>query len=153
MILVSGTIQAFNTLLTGLHMQWLFEPLTCLLVLGTLGTMINWLISPANGLTQAAKDHYLPTFFSKHNAHGAPAIILIAQAIVVSLCCCAFFLMPSINGSYWLLLDLSTELYVMMYLILFIAAFILLYKIKSIALIPGGKITSLCLCIIGGTDV
>jgi glutamate:GABA antiporter len=151
MILVSGTIQAFNTLLTGLHIQWLFNILVGLLILGTVGTMVNWLISPANGLAQAAKDHYLPKCFAKENAHQVPAHILIAQAVIVSLCCCAFFLMPSINGSYWLLLDLSTELYVMMYLLMFLSAFKLLCKVKSVTIIPGGKIAALILCVIGCT--
>ena len=34
----------------------------------------------------------------------------------------AFLYMPSVNGSYWLLTALSTQLYMMMYVLMFVAA-------------------------------
>lgn len=139
-VLVAGTIQAFHTLFAGFHLQWLAIVLGVMLLLGSLGTMVNWLISPATGLAQAAKDGYLPKQLAVENKHGTPAKILILQAIVVSLVSCAFFLLPSVNGSYWLLLDLSTELYVGMYLLMFFAALVFSFKVKETFIIPFGKL-------------
>jgi amino acid transporter len=47
---------------------------------------------------------------------------LFLQAIVVSIFCLVFVLMPSINAFYWFLTALSTELYVIMYVFMFASA-------------------------------
>ncbi len=145
-VLVSGTIQAFNELFTGLHLKQLEYLLGLMLLFGSLGTMVNWLISPANGLAQAAKDNYLPKILARENQHQTPVMILILQGMVVTIISLGFFLMPSINGSYWLLLDLSTELYIIMYLFMFVVAIKLTLSFEKFIIIPGGKITALIIC-------
>ena len=136
-VLVTGTVQAFDTLFTGFHLAGLERLVGMLLIFGSLGTMVNWLISPAGGLAHAAADGYLPKALAKENQHHVPGRVLMAQAIVVSLTSMAFFLMPSINGSYWLLLDLSTELYVIMYILMFISSLKLISRLPAIHIIPG----------------
>lgn len=148
-VLVSGTIQAFNTIFSGFHMPWMADVIGGMLLFGSLGTMVNWLISPASSLAQAAKDQYLPVTLAVENKHGVPFKILLAQGFVVTVVSCAFFLMPSINGSYWLLLDLSTELYLAMYLLMFIAALKLVFGFKKIITIPGGKIGAIIVSCLG----
>jgi amino acid transporter len=118
--LVAGTVQAFKLIFVGFDMPWLGYVLGGMLLFGSLGTMVNWLVSPANGLCQAAKDGHLPKILAKENENGVPKNVLIFQGIVVSIISMSFFLMPSVNGSYWLLLDLSTELYLLMYLLMFV---------------------------------
>lgn len=125
--LVNGVIEAFDSYLKKFHLHFLTYVVIAIL-LGSLGQIINWVISPAKGLLQAADDGYLPGIFDKRNQYDVPYVILLVQALLVSIICAAFLLMPSVNGSYWLLTDLSTELYVMMYLIMFIAAIVLKYK-------------------------
>lgn len=140
--LVSGIMQAFQNYLAAFHLAWVLPILTVLLVLGSLGNMINWIISPAKGLMHAAEDGFLPEFLQKENQYGAPKNLLILQAIIVSIACLAFVLMPSVNGSYWLLTDLSTQLYMLMYVLMFIGAIALKYKFAELPrafAIPGGK--------------
>ena len=149
--LVSGTIQAFDVIFSAFHLSWLGPVLAVMLVFGSLGAMINWLISPANGLLQAAKDGYLPKFFAQENEHGSPKNMLIAQGIAVTVISSFFFLLPSINGSYWFLMDLSTELYVLMYVLMFIAAFVFFLKSKKILLIPGQKLGAMFVAFLGLT--
>lgn len=153
--LVAGVIQTFQYYLKAYHMTFLGPVLTVLIVIGSLGGMINWLVSPAKGLLQAANDHFLPAYFRHHNPLGVPGRLLIAQAIIVSIVASAFVLMPSINGSYWLLTDLSTQLYMLMYMLLFIAG-IVLYKKHAAesteavrSLIPGGKFGFNTCCVFG----
>ncbi len=126
--LVDGTMQVFTRFFQEYHMMWFLPVLAVALVIGSIGGMINWVISPTRGLLQAAEDGFLPRYFCKVNRHGAPSNLIIIQAVLVSLMCLAFVLMPSVNGSYWLLTDLSTQLYVMMYVLLFISAWV--FKIK-----------------------
>lgn len=120
--LVDGIMQTFTQFFNAFHIPWFIPILTLLIIVGSLGGMINWLISPAKGLLQAAEYGYLPSFFAKKNEYNVPVRLLIAQAVVVSLFCAAFILMPSINAFYWFLTDLSTELYMLMYIMLFLSA-------------------------------
>jgi amino acid transporter len=84
--------------------------------------MINWLIAPAKGLLQAAEDGYLPPLFLRKNPSGVPSNILIGQALLVSLISLLFLLPGSAAGCFWLLTALSTELYMLMYILMFAAA-------------------------------
>lgn len=153
--LVAGVMQTFAYYLKAYHMTFMGPVLTVMIVIGSVGGMINWLVSPAKGLLQAANDHFLPAYFRHHNSVGVPSRLLITQAILVSIIASAFVLMPSINGSYWLLTDLSTQLYMIMYMLLFIAAMIL-YRKHVIQLdeskrnpIPGGHFGFNLCCVFG----
>lgn len=126
--LVSGVTQAFGNFLAAYHLSWMLPVIVVMIIVGSVGGMVNWIISPAKGLLQAAKLGYLPEALQKENQHKAPANLLILQGILVSAVCAAFMLMPSVNGSYWLLTALSTQLYMLMYVLLFIAALVLRYK-------------------------
>jgi len=148
-VLTTGTIQTFHKLFTTFHIHWMEKVAGFLLVMGSAGAMVNWLISPANSLAHAAKDGFLPKALAEDNKYHMPANILLMQGAVVTLASMSFFLMPSINGSYWLLIDLSTELYVMMYLLMFAASFKHLWRATKIHVIPGGKTSAIILNILG----
>lgn len=150
--LVDGVMRAFDNFFQAYHLSWLMPVLVFLLLLGSLGSMINWIISPAKGLLMAAKQDFLPQFMCKLNAHGVASRILILQAILVTLLCSGFLLFPSVNAIYWLFTDLSTELYIMMYVLMFIAAWKLKGKfahIKRPFAIPGGKLGYYMICTLG----
>lgn len=150
--LVEGVMQAFSNFFNAYHIAWLIPVLTIMLVIGSLGGMVNWIISPAKGLLQAAEYGYLPKFLQKENQHGVASNLLIAQAVLVSIVCLAFLFMPSVNGSYWLLTDLSTQLYMLMYIMMFVTAIYLRYKFadkKRPFMIPGGKVGLWFVCLLG----
>ncbi|MFI0348154.1 MAG: APC family permease [Chthoniobacterales bacterium] len=152
--LVDGTMQAFAKFFSVYHLGAMVPIITLMIVIGSLGNMIIWIISPAKGLLQAAETGYLPSYFTFKNKHGVASRILIAQAIVVTVVCLASQLMPSVNGSYWLLTDLSTQLYVLMYIPMFIAALVLAKKLLPSAdafQIPGGKLGTWLVCLLGLT--
>lgn len=139
--LVDGVMRAFDVYLQNDRLHWLMPVVVFLLLLGSLGSMINWIISPAKGLLMAAKHEFLPQFMCQLNPHGVPSRILIIQAILVTLLCSGFLLFPSVNAIYWLFTALSTELYMIMYVLMFLAAFSLKKKfnhIKRPFSIPGG---------------
>lgn len=141
--LVNGVMQFFMKFFDNYHMSWIMPIITIMILLGSLGGITSWLISPAKGLLHAAELGFLPPLFSKKNKHHVPANILITQAILVSIICAAFLLMPSVNGSYWLLTALSTQLYMLMYVMMFAAAIALKYKFvkqPQVFTIPGGKL-------------
>jgi len=153
--LVNGVMQVFTQFFAMYHLSKLIPVITIMLLLGTLGSMISWVISPAKGLLTAAQLGYLPQFFTQENQQGVATRLLMTQAILVSVICLAFLLMPSVNGSYWLLTALSTQLYILMYVLMFLAAICLKYKkhkaeSQSHAFtIPGGKWGTWVTCVLG----
>lgn len=150
--LVDGTIQAFSYFLSEFNLQWLTPILTILLIIGSLGGLISWVVSPVKGIAQAAENGFLPPVFVKENKHGVPQNLLITQAILVTLVCLTFVLLPSVNASYWLLSSLSTQLYIIMYAIMFLTARNLRKKLTyapDTFKIPGGKIGLDIVCLLG----
>ncbi|MBS0650236.1 MAG: amino acid permease [Verrucomicrobia bacterium] len=126
--LVSGVMQVFTSFFHAFGLEPLIPVLTLCIAIGSIGTMINWLISPAKGLLHAAEFGFLPPFFTRKNKGGVAYNILLAQAIIVSLVCLVFLLEPTINSFYWFLTALSTELYMIMYVLMFCAGLRLHYR-------------------------
>lgn len=120
--LVAGIMQAFEAFFASYHMNWMMPVVAVMLVLGGLGGVSNWIIAPTKGLLVAAEDGNLPEAFQRTNANGAPVVMLITQALIVTVLSALFLFMPSVNGSYWLLTALAAQLYMLMYFIMFIAA-------------------------------
>lgn len=150
--LVAGTMQAFSSFFGAYHLTWMIPVITGMLLIGSLGQMTNWIIAPVKGLLMAAENGYMPPFLTKRNKQHMPANLLILQAVLVTVLCSAFVLIPSVNGIYWLLTALSTQLYMLMYVMMFVAAI----KIKKAypALprpfaVPGGKTGYNITCFLG----
>lgn len=150
--LVAGVMQVFTNFFDAFGMRQLIPVLTVLIVIGSIGGMTNWLIAPAKGLLHAAEFGYMPKFFTRKNKSGAASPVLLAQAILVSLFCLVFFLVPSVSAFYWFLTALSTELYMIMYVLMFISALRLHYKYvnrEKVFKIPGGNIGMWVACMLG----
>lgn len=140
--LISGVMQLYSGFFQAFGLAWLTPIVTLLIVIGSIGTMINWIISPAKGLLHAAEFGFLPTIFTQKNKNGVASNILLAQAVVVSMVS-LLFLFESINGFYWFLTALSTELYMCMYVLMFFTALKLHYTHKNRGeafKIPGGSL-------------
>lgn len=120
--LVAGIMQAFDAFFSRYHLVWMMPIIAVMLVMGGLGGVSNWIIAPTKGLLVAAEDGNLPEIFQRTNRHGAPKLMLVTQAIIVTLLSTLFLFMPSVNGSYWLLTALAAQLYMMMYMMMFFAA-------------------------------
>ena len=140
--LVAGNMQAFSVFFTAYHFAWILPLIAVFLVLAGLGSVSNWIIAPTKGLLVAAQDGNLPKIFQKENRFGAPVWILFYQAVIVSALCAVFLLMPSVNGSYWLLTALTSQLYMFMYILMFAAGIYLRHKQplqERVYKVPGGK--------------
>jgi amino acid transporter len=129
--LITGVMQAFEIFLKAYHLQAIVPYLALMILIGSFGEMINWIISPAKGLYQASADGLISPFWKKTNKYGVAYRILFAQAALVSTVCIAFVVIPNTNNAYWLLINLTTEMYLLMYAILFVAAIILSFHIAK----------------------
>ncbi len=150
--LVNGVMQAFTNFFAAYHLQALMPIMVVLLLLGSLGGMVNWIISPAKGLLLAADNGFLPHWLYRLNKHGIASRILLLQAVLVTLLCSGFLLFSSVNAIYWLFTALSTELYILMYVLMFLAAIHLKNKFVNRPrpfAIPGGHYGYYFTCLLG----
>lgn len=138
--LASGSMAAFSFFLKSYNLDWAIPIVACLMAVGAFGTMSTWVVGPPKGLLASAVDGNLPKLFQKTNKRGMPVALLLLQAIFVSLLSLAFLLMPNVSASYWILANLSVELYLVMYMLLFLTGIVLRYKapnVKRAYKIPG----------------
>lgn len=150
--LASGSMDAFAYLFDVLQMQWATPVIAAIMTFGALGMMSTWIIGPSRGLLATAEHGDLPPIFQKTNRLGMPVGILITQGIIVTLLSMVFLFMPSVNSSYWILVALASILYMVMYILMFIAALRLRrqHKIASDAYqVPGGKTGLWIVCSMG----
>ena len=120
--LISGIMQALDIFLSKYQLNYLLPVMGCMVVLGAIGSVLNWIIAPTTGLHMAAVDGRMPKIFTQENQHKAPAPLLLLQAIFTSVLSTIYLLLPSINSAYWLLTVLASQIYMFMYLLMFAAA-------------------------------
>ena len=140
--LASGAMEAFAHFLNAFKLGWAIPFVAFFMALGALGLMSTWIVGPTKGILATAIDGDLPPFFQKTNKYGMPTHLLVLQGLTVSLLCFVFLFMPNVSSSYWILVDLTALLYLIMYILMFMAAIILRYKhpqIKRAYKIPGGN--------------
>lgn len=141
--LVSGLIDAFAIFFNAYNLPWLLPVVAVLIVVGSLSGAAAWIIGPARGLLVASEDSNLPPFFKKLNNKNMPIGILLVQGLIVTILCALFYIMPTVKSSYWLLSNLTAQLALMFYILLFGAAIRLHHKcihVKRAFKIPGGTV-------------
>ena len=140
---VSGLIDAYSIFFKSYHLSWMTQVIAVLIILGGISGVSAWIIGPTKGLLVSARDGSLPSRFARVNKYGAPVTILVTQAIIFSFLSSLFILLDSINAAYWLLSDLSAQMALMVYIIMFAAAIKLRYSKPEqprAYTIPGGNI-------------
>lgn len=150
--LASGGMEAFSYLFRTFGMNWAIPVVAAVMTFGALGMMSTWVVGPSRGLLASALDGDLPPLFQKVNAKGMPVPILITQALIVTALCLVFLFMPSVNSSYWILVALASILYMIMYILMFVAAIILRYTHPDTPRhykIPFGNVGMWAVCLLG----
>lgn len=139
--LVSAVIDAFAVFFKAFNMAWFIPVIGALIIIGSLSGATAWLLGPARGMLIATEDSNLPRFLSKQNKHGMPVGILLTQGIIVTFICIVYLIMPSVSSSYWVLSNLTAQVALLFYVLLFATAIRLRYKhaqVKRAFHIPGG---------------
>lgn len=150
--LASGGMEAFRYLFNAFNMPWAMPIIAAITTFGALGMMSTWIVGPSRGLYATAEHGDLPPIFHKANRNGMPTNILITQAIIVTALSLIFLLMPSVNSSYWALVALASLLYMLMYILMFVAALVLRYKhphVPRLYKVPYGNLGMWVICLLG----
>ncbi|GIJ47880.1 amino acid transporter [Virgisporangium aliadipatigenens] len=121
--LTAGLMQAFQGFFAEFGVEWLTPVLAVMIVCASLGGMLTWLAGPSKGLLLISRQEgYLPPFLQRMNAHGVQQNILVCQGVLTTVIALAYGLIPDVSSVYWIFSVMTTQVYLIMYLLMFVAA-------------------------------
>ncbi|MFI3242184.1 MAG: amino acid permease [Alphaproteobacteria bacterium] len=127
-IIPQAQINLTQSLLVGYNDFFAFFGMPCLgqgmaffLAIGVFAGVSTWVAGPSKGLLVVGKAGYLPKWFQKTNKEGIQVNILWLQAIIVTILSVFFVLLPSVQSAYQILSALTVALYLVMYILMFVA--------------------------------
>jgi len=119
----AGVMQAFDSLFTHFGLGFAVPLIAIALAIGALGGMISWLDGPSEGLLLIGrKQGFLPPYFQQVNRQGIEVRIIAAQGVVITLIAVLYAVLPSVSHAFWIFTVLATQVYLIMYVLMFIAA-------------------------------
>ena len=121
--LTAGVMQAFDMVFATFGWQWLTPIIGIMLVAASLGGMLTWLAGPSRGLLLISREEgYLPPFLQKMNKNGVQQNLLVTQGLVTTVIALGYALIPDVSSAYWIFSVITTQVYLIMYLLMFVAA-------------------------------
>ncbi len=158
--LTAGVMQAFRSLLDHFSLSFLEPVIAIGLVLASISGLLDWLGGPSTGLVRIGRERgYLPRYFQQVNANGVQVRILATQGAVITVIGLLYAVVPSVSRAYWIFAALATEVYLIMYVLMFVAAGNLRrrqpehqrgYRAPALIVICGvGVLASVAACIVG----
>ncbi|MFI1381919.1 APC family permease [Embleya sp. NPDC020886] len=130
--LTAGVMQAFDAFFQYFHIGWLVPIVAIALCAASLGGMLTWLAGPSKGLLLISREEgYLPPYLQKLNAHGIQQNILVTQGLLTTVIALLYALIPDVSSVYWIVSVITTQVYLIMYLLMFVAAIQLRRKLPD----------------------
>lgn len=120
--LTQGVLQAFDVFFIHLGISWGTTVMALLIVIGILASVVCWIPGPSRGLLMVGKEGYLPPKLQGTNSHGMQVPIMIVQGLIVTAMAILFAVLPSVQAVFWILTAMAVQLYLLMYMVMFLAA-------------------------------
>jgi amino acid transporter len=119
----AGVMQAFDSLFHHFGIGFMVPVIALALAVGALAGMMSWLGGPSEGLLRIGREQgFLPPYFQKVNAKGIEMHILGAQASVITVIALLYAFIPNVTHAYWIFTAMATQVYLIMYVLMFVAA-------------------------------
>ena len=140
--LVAGIPQAFTAMFGQLGAAWAGKVMSALVAIGTLALVSTWVLAPSKGLYATERSGDLPPALHKVNRRHVPVALLVLQAALSSVFALLYVVAPGVSTSFWMLTALTTQMVLLMYILVFAAAIKLRYtqpRTERPYRVPGGK--------------
>jgi glutamate:GABA antiporter len=119
----AGVMQAFNRLFASFGAGFAVPLVAIALAAAAFAGMLSWMDGPSEGLLLIGRERgFLPPYFQKVNRHGVELRILAAQGAVITLIALLYAFIPSVSHAYWIFVAMATQVYLIMYVLMFVAA-------------------------------
>ena len=150
--LLASLLYAYNQLWAHLGVPWLGNVLALFITFGVIGQVSVIIAGPSTGILAVGKSGYLPKSLQKTNKNGIQVPLLWIQGIVVTILSLVLVILPSVESAYQILSQMSTILYLIMAIVIYMA-FIRLRRtepnVKRGFRVPGGKFVECLIGIVG----
>lgn len=150
--LLSAVLEAITAFFDKFGLISWVKPVVFLVLLGNIGSVVAWMISSTRGMQVGAQSCSFPKLLYKTNRFDAPVSILIIEAIIFTVLLFFFYLMPTIEQGFWLLLVLASQIAMIYYMLIFASVIRLRYRYKHHHRpfkIPGGNFVVWCVMLLG----
>lgn len=136
--LSTGVVVAFANIFDAhFHCGWLVYVIAFLLAVGVLAEISSWIVGPSRALLATAEEGIIPRGLAKTNKHGVSVKMVVIQGIVVTIwdaVLCGSMAMAGGSGSsisYLTAVGLTVVIYLVGYVLFFLAYFKLVFKGKD----------------------
>ena len=150
--LLATLLTSYHKLFEAIHVPWLGNIIALFVAYGVIGQVSVIVTGPSTGLVAVGESGFLPPSLQKKNRHGINTPILWVQGIFVTLLAFALVVLPSVESAYQLLSQMSTVLYLILCVMIYMA-FLRLRRTEPNAhrgfRIPGGKFVEWLIGIVG----
>jgi putative glutamate/gamma-aminobutyrate antiporter len=121
--LTAGVMQAFTSFFGYFGVSFLVPVVGLMIIAAMLGGMLAWLAGPSTGLLLIGREQgFIPPYFQKLNKRGMQMNIMIWQGVITSLIACLYAFLPAVSNAYWIFEVMTTQIYLIMYLLMFTTA-------------------------------
>ena len=120
--LTQGVLQAFDVFFQQLGIGWMTTVMALLIVFGILASVVTWIPGPSKGLLLVGRQGYLPPKLQGVNKYGMQVPIMVVQGVIVTILAILFAIVPSVQSVFWIFSAMAVQLYLIMYMMMFLAA-------------------------------
>ncbi|MFE1289480.1 APC family permease [Streptomyces sp. NPDC058751] len=121
--LTAGVMQAFDAFFAYFDIGWMTPIAAVMLISASLAGMLTWLAGPSKGLLEISRSEgYLPPYLQRLNRFGIQQNILVTQGVVTTVIALGYAFIPNVSNVYWIFSTITTQVYLIVYLLMFVAA-------------------------------
>ena len=143
----AGMYQALDFLMRHFnsHLGWLAGLLSVFMALGIVAEIGSWVVGPSKGLQGSAWYGLMPKWVSHQNKYGVPTFMIAAQFCVVAVWDAVLTFGGGSDGnmSFLIATTLTSLVYLVCYLLMYVSYFRLIYtekELKRTYNVPGGTV-------------
>ncbi|WP_425321044.1 APC family permease [Allofrancisella inopinata] len=119
---LNGLIQGISQVLNIIGLANAKPLIVVLITVGMLAALSTWILGPARGMQTAAEQKFFPKIMSGKNRFGMPVNMLMIQVLIVVVLSLTFLIMPSVYAAFALLVAITSQFTVVMWIMVFISA-------------------------------
>ena len=119
---LNGLIQGISQVLTIVGLGNVKPLVVVMISIGMLAALSTWVLGPARGMQTAAEQELFPKIMAGKNKYGMPVNMLMIQVLIVVVLSSTFLIMPSVYAAFALLVAITSQFTVVMWVMVFASA-------------------------------
>ena len=119
---LNGLIQGISAVLSIIGLAGAEPMIAIMVTIGMLAALSTWVLGPARGMQTAAEQEFFPKIMAGKNKAGMHVNMLVIQIFIVLILSLSFLVMPSVYAAFAMLVAITSQFTVVMWVMIFVAA-------------------------------